>query len=179
MQPPEGYFEHEHWGYKIQAVSTEASVVALNLFHNEDEKRGDLKFWSEAARKHMERSRGYTFVREGTFQSPRGAGHWVLFSSRYKGVEHLYLLEKTSSPWKAGAKKSTSKRTSIGSLSPSRPSTDPPGERLALRDHAGRGQDGHDPAPGAELPLDEELHRHHHLALLDLLRPGLQNQLGP
>ncbi|MBW2701299.1 MAG: hypothetical protein JRF33_10805 [Deltaproteobacteria bacterium] len=92
MQPPEGYAAHEHWAYTLKAVSTEASVVALNQFRNQDEQRGTLAFWSEAASKHLVRSRGYAAVKEGDFTSPRGKGHWMLFSKRFKGTEHLYML---------------------------------------------------------------------------------------
>ncbi len=92
MQPPEGYAAHEHWAYTLKAVSTEASVVALNQFRNQDEQRGTLAFWSEAASKHLVRSRGYAAIKEGDFTSPRGQGHWMLFSKRFKGTEHLYML---------------------------------------------------------------------------------------
>ncbi len=93
LATPEGYAERtKTGGYAYQAVSTDASMIAVEVYENEDPERGDLAYWTEAARKHMTLARGYTLLEEGGFVSPQGPGHWMKFSKKHKGVDHLYLL---------------------------------------------------------------------------------------
>ncbi len=93
LATPEGYAERTRTGgYAYQAVSTDASIIAVEVYENEDPERGDLAYWTEAARKHMTLARGYALLEEGDFVSPQGPGHWMKFSKKHKGVDHLYLL---------------------------------------------------------------------------------------
>jgi len=89
---PDGYAKKQHWGYDYMAVSTDANVVSLRVQPNEDDEKGTLDFWTEAARKHLTLSRGYTAREEGAFTSPHGPGRYILFTRDHKGIEHLYLM---------------------------------------------------------------------------------------
>jgi hypothetical protein len=93
LKTPDGYAERTHTGrYAYQAISTDASVIAVSTFENEDEDKGDLAYWTEAARKQMTLSRGYTFEEQGEFRCPKGPGRWMRFAEKYKGTDYLYLL---------------------------------------------------------------------------------------
>jgi len=93
IQTPTGYAERERTGrYDYLAVSTDASRFSMRVQHNEDKKQGTLGFWSKAALKQMTLSRGYALDKQGDFNSPKGRGHWFLFSKKYEGVDHLYIL---------------------------------------------------------------------------------------
>ena len=90
---PDGYAERDYTGrYDYLAISTDASAIAVRQFTNEDKKKGNLAYWSVAAKKHMTLSRGYEFVEEGIFSSDEGKGKWMLFSKKYRGVDYLYVL---------------------------------------------------------------------------------------
>jgi len=90
---PDGYAERDYKGrYDYLAISTDASAIAVREFTNEDKKKGNLAYWSDAAKKHMTLSRGYEFVEEGSFSSDEGKGKWMLFNRKYRGVEYLYVL---------------------------------------------------------------------------------------
>lgn len=93
LKTPDGYAERTRTGgYDYKAISTDASVIAVTVFDNEDREKGTLAYWAEAARKQLTLSRGYSFLEQGDFSSPQGLGRWMRFSHRYRGTEYLYLL---------------------------------------------------------------------------------------
>jgi hypothetical protein len=93
LTTPEGYAERTHTGgYEYKAISTDASVIAVAEYENEDKDKGTLSYWTEAARKQLTLSRGYEFEEEGEFKCPQGPGHWMRFARKYRGTDYLYLL---------------------------------------------------------------------------------------
>ncbi len=93
LRTPDGYAERTRTGrYDYKAISTDASVVAVTVYENEDDEKGTLDYWIEASRKQLILSRGYEFISEGTFRCPQGPGKWMQFSRKYRGVEYLYVL---------------------------------------------------------------------------------------
>jgi len=93
LSTPEGYAERTHTGgYEYKAISTDASVIAVSEYENEDKDKGTLAYWTEAARKQLTLSRGYEFEEEGKFNCPQGAGRWMRFRRQYRGTDYLYLL---------------------------------------------------------------------------------------
>ncbi len=93
LKTPEGYAERTHTGgYAYKAISTDASVIAVAEYENEDKDKGTLAYWTEAARKQLTLSRGYTFEEEGEFKCPQGPGRWIRFARKYRGTDYLYLL---------------------------------------------------------------------------------------
>jgi len=93
LQTPDGYAARTRTGgYEYKAISTEASVIAVATYDNEDEEKGTLDYWTEAARKQLVLSRGYEFEKEGKFTCPQGPGRWMRFARKYRGTDYLYLL---------------------------------------------------------------------------------------
>ncbi|MBN2498865.1 MAG: hypothetical protein JXR96_30020 [Deltaproteobacteria bacterium] len=93
LKTPDGYAERSRTGeYEYQAISTDASVIAVAKYDNEDEDKGTLAYWAEAARKQLVLSRGYTFEEQGEFHCSRGPGRWMRFARKYRGTDYLYLL---------------------------------------------------------------------------------------
>jgi len=93
LRTPDGYAEKKRTGrYDYLAVSTDASLLSLRVQPNEDKRKGTLDFWSEASKKQLTLSRGYTLKDEGTFSTSKGPGRWFLFTKTWKGTDHLYLL---------------------------------------------------------------------------------------
>ncbi|MBW1811163.1 MAG: hypothetical protein JRJ87_23430 [Deltaproteobacteria bacterium] len=93
LKTPVGYAETSHTGgYAYKAISTDASVITVAEYENEDEDMGSLDYWTQAARKQMTLSRGYIFEEEGDFSCPQGSGHWMRFARKYRGTDYLYLL---------------------------------------------------------------------------------------
>jgi len=93
LQTPEKYAERTETGrYDYLAISTDASAISVTVRRNEDKKKGTLAYWTEASRNHLTLSRGYEFLKEGEFTSEEGAGRWMLFAKKYRGVDFLYLL---------------------------------------------------------------------------------------
>jgi len=93
LNTPEGYAQRTRTGgYEYKAISTDASVIAVAEYENEDEDQGTLEYWTEAARKQLTLSRGYEFEEEGKFNCSRGPGRWMRFLRKYRGTDYLYLL---------------------------------------------------------------------------------------
>lgn len=93
LKAPSGYARRAESGrYDFKAISTDGSVISLQSHRNEDREQGTLAYWTEAARKQLTLSRGYELKEEGSFATSKGPGRWMLFSRRYKGTDHLYLL---------------------------------------------------------------------------------------
>ncbi len=93
LKTPDGYAERTRTGgYDYKAISTDASVIAVTVFENEDREKGTLDYWAEAARKQLTLSRGYSFQEQGDFTSPQGLGRWMRFGHRYRGTEYTYVL---------------------------------------------------------------------------------------
>ena len=93
LKTPDGYAERTHTGgYAYKAISTDASVIAVAEYHNEDKDKGSLAYWAEAARKQLTLSRGYIFEEQGEFKCPQGRGSWMRFAHKYRGTDYLYLL---------------------------------------------------------------------------------------
>jgi hypothetical protein len=93
IRTPDGYAERKRTGrYDFLAVSTDASTISLRVQANEDKRHGTLDFWSEASKKQLTLSRGYTLKEEGNFSTSKGPGRWFLFKKKWEGTDHLYLL---------------------------------------------------------------------------------------
>ena len=93
LKTPDGYAERTRTGgYDFKAISTDASVVAVTVYENEDKKKGSLSYWAEAARKQLTLSRGYAFEEQGEFKCAQGPGRWMRFARKYRGTEYIYLL---------------------------------------------------------------------------------------
>ncbi len=93
LRTPDGYAEKKRTGrYDYLAVSTDASLLSLRVQPNEDKRKGTLEFWSKASKKQLTLSRGYALKDEGTFSTSKGPGRWFLFTKKWKGTDHLYLL---------------------------------------------------------------------------------------
>jgi hypothetical protein len=93
LTTPEGYAERTRTGgYEYKAISTDASVIAVAEYENEDKDKGTLEYWTEAARKQLTLSRGYEFEEEGKFNCSQGPGRWMRFTRKYRGTDYLYLL---------------------------------------------------------------------------------------
>lgn len=93
IRTPDGYAQKKNSGrYDYLAVSTDASLLSLRVQPNEDKKKGSLEYWAEASKKQLTLSRGYELKKEGDFASSKGPGRWFLFTKKWKGVDHLYLL---------------------------------------------------------------------------------------
>lgn len=93
LRTPDGYAQKLHAGrYDYLAVSTDACQLSLRVQRNQDKQQGTLAYWSEASKKQLTLSRGYTLKEEGIFSSRRGPGRWFLFEKTWKGADHLYLL---------------------------------------------------------------------------------------
>jgi hypothetical protein len=93
LTTPQGYAERTRTGeYVYKAISTDASVIAVAEYENEDKDQGTLAYWTEAARKQLTLSRGYDFEEEGEFKCPQGPGRWMRFARKYRGTDYLYLL---------------------------------------------------------------------------------------
>jgi hypothetical protein len=93
LRTPDGYAQKKRTGrYDYLAVSTDASLLSLRVQPNEDKKQGTLDYWSEASKKQLTLSRGYALKDEGTFATSKGPGRWFLFTKKWKGTDHLYLL---------------------------------------------------------------------------------------
>ncbi len=93
IRTPDGYAEKKRTGrYDYLAVSTDASLLSLRIQPNEDKRKGTLSYWSEASKKQLTLSRGYELKEEGAFSTSKGPGRWFLFTKKWKGADHLYLL---------------------------------------------------------------------------------------
>jgi hypothetical protein len=93
LRTPDGYAEKKRTGrYDYLAVSTDASLLSMRIQRNEDKNKGTLDYWSEASKKQLTLSRGYALEEEGTFSTAKGPGRWFLFTKKWKGADHLYLL---------------------------------------------------------------------------------------
>lgn len=93
LRTPEGFAERKRTGrYDYLAVSTDASMLSLRVQPNEDKRQGTLDYWSDASKKQLTLSRGYSLKEEGTFSTAKGPGRWFLFSKNWRGTDHLYLL---------------------------------------------------------------------------------------
>jgi len=93
IRTPDGYAEKKRTGrYDYLAVSTDASLLSLRVQRNEDRHQGTLEYWSVASKKQLTLSRGYELKEEGNFSTSKGPGRWFLFTKKWKGADHLYLL---------------------------------------------------------------------------------------